>query len=76
MTPNIAADVLKKTSRELDVYHSVIEPVGNFGVIGTDFLNNIFTSSFNAVSNDGYSLLDLANANFAIVKDLHLNLDV
>lgn len=71
---NITADILNKSAQELDMYHSIMQPVGNLGIVGTDFLNNVFTSSYRGIANDGYSMLDFANSNFAIVKDMHLNL--
>lgn len=69
----IVGDTIKRAANELDFYHAVIEPVGNFGLVGVDYLNNTFSSAFNAITSENYSLLDFANENFAIVKDLHLN---
>ena len=72
---DIAADLLKKTGNELDFYHTVLQPVGNFGIVGTDFLQGTFTNAFKTIQSDKYSLYDLSKDTFAIVKDAHLNLD-
>lgn len=34
----IAADLLRKTGNEMDFYHTVIQPVGNFGFVTQDFV--------------------------------------
>ena len=69
----VTADILKKTANELSFYHAVIEPVSDFNLVGVDFLNNTFSSAFKTITVDNYSLLDFANENFTLVKDLHLN---
>ena len=69
----IAGNTLKKVANELEFYHAVIEPVSDFNLVGVDFLNNTFASAFKTISSENYSLLDFANENFAIVKDMNIN---
>lgn len=73
---DITADLLKKTGNELDFYHTVLQPIGGFGIVGTDFLQGTFTNAFKTISSENYSLYDLSKDTMSIVKDAHLNLDI
>ena len=72
---DITADLLKKTGNELDFYHTVLQPIGGFGLVGTDFLQGTFSNVFKTISSENYSLYDLSKDTMSIVKDAHLNLD-
>lgn len=66
------ADVGLKATRELNVYESLIKPVDSFGIIGTDFMKQIGGDLGRTITKDGYSLLNFANDNLSIIKDLHI----
>lgn len=68
-------DTIYRVSKELDMYHSVIQPLGDFGFVGQDILRNTFVNAFRGITQDGYSLFDAANDSFSVLSDMHLDLD-
>lgn len=68
-------DTIYRVSKELDMYHSVIQPLGDFGFVGQDILQGIFTNAFKGISSDNYSLWDAANDSFSVLSDMHLDLE-
>jgi hypothetical protein len=52
--------------------NTLVEPLGNIGIQGTDFMGQTVSSVASMMTNDNYEMLDAANSIFAQVKDLHL----
>lgn len=65
-------DILNKTGNELNFIQNIYGSVSQFGLVGTDFLQEIAGNIGKTISQDGYDLLDFANNTFSIVKDTHL----
>jgi hypothetical protein len=56
----------------MNMLNTLVEPLGNIGIQGTDFMGQTVSSVASMMTDDNYEMLDAANSIFAQVKDLHL----
>ena len=67
-----AIDTTNRVVSEMNMLNTLVEPLGNIGIQGTDFMGQTVSSVASVMTNDNYEMLDAANSIFAQVKDLHL----
>lgn len=69
---SIALDTIQRSANELNMFDSVISPIGDFGLVGMDFFKDTFTNAMSTIGNENYSVLNFVNDTFSTVKDTHI----
>ena len=63
-----AIDTTNRVVSEMNMLNTLVEPLGNIGIQGTDFMGQTVSSVASMMTNDNYEMLDAANSIFCTSK--------